>query len=125
MHTTLKYLLLCISLFSLFGCASTPEDDRRSASTSDELSIDDRVARLKLGMTKQQVIAIMGDNYRPAGRTQSAQGTMEGMHYLPGFGSRYATALKRSYSFGIAGRRDPNGVMLQLKDGRLANISQF
>ena len=76
-------------------------------------------------MTKQQVIAIMGDNYRPAGRTQSAQGTMEGMHYLPGFGSRYATALKRSYSFGIAGRRDPNGVMLQLKDGRLANISQF
>jgi hypothetical protein len=76
-------------------------------------------------MTKPQVIAIMGDNYHPAGRTQSAQGTMEGMHYRPSFGSRYATALKRSYSFGIAGRRDPNGIMLQLKNGRLANISQF
>jgi hypothetical protein len=73
---------------------------------------------------------------------------------MPSFGRRYATALKRNYSFlsstvvsfhcgsmifdgaticsimaagfhGTAGRRDTNGVMLQLKDGRLSNITQF
>lgn len=128
MQTTLKHLLLCIATLSLLGCASTPDDNRHTTATtaeSDELPFDDRVSRLKLGMTKQQVISIMGDNYLPGGRNLSAQGSFEGMRYMPSFGSRYATALKRNYSFGIAGRRDTNGVMLQLRDGRLANISQF
>ena len=126
MHATLKHLFLSIAILAMCGCASTPQDNaRNNEHKADEPSFDAKVSQLKLGMTKHQVIAIMGDNYLPAGRTQSAQGSFEGLHYMPSFGSRYATALKREYSFGLAGRRDTNGIMLQLKDGRLANISQF
>lgn len=116
----LYHFLIAILLFA--GCASSPEP---ASTASDDSSFESRVERLRLGMTKQQIIAIMGDNYRPGGKTRSTHGSHETMAYLPSFGSRYATALKRNYSFGIAGRHDANAVTLHLQNGRLSNIAQF
>ena len=74
-------------------------------------------------MSKAQVIAIMDDDGQSFGRSLSAQGAIETIHFMPRFGQRYATALKREFSLGWAGRSDPNGATMMFKDGRLSSIS--
>ncbi len=126
----MRSILVALTVSMLAACASSPDTDRQTARSAeradaDEDDFDTRLSRLKLGMSRSQVIAILGDNYLPGGRSQSAQGTFETLTYQPGFGSRYATGLIRGYSFGVAGRKRTNGAALQLKDGRLTNITQF
>ena len=127
----IRSVLTAFAVSMLAACASSPATGRQSARAAetdhdeDEDDFDTRLSKLKIGMSRSQVIAIMGDNYYPGARSQSAQGSFETLMYQPGFGSRYATALIRGYSFGIAGRKRTNGTALQIKDGRLSNITQF
>ncbi|MCX6855554.1 MAG: hypothetical protein NTV80_11700 [Verrucomicrobia bacterium] len=125
MNRLLLQLGLMATLFCTYGCSSTSTStESGNEPVVEEASFDTKVSRLKIGMSKQQVFAIMGDDYTQMGRMQSAQGSFEGLHYTPNYGSRLATTFKRQYTLGIAGRNDTTGVTLQLQNGRLSSINQ-
>lgn len=129
----LKYsfvLPAALATVLLSGCASDQprtSDHHRAAATRredpEDRPLEDRAARLRLGMSKSQVVAIMGDNYHSGGMSQSAQGTIETWFYQPGFGSRYARALKSEYTFGLSGHEHMDGVHLVFQNGRLSHIN--
>jgi hypothetical protein len=125
-----KSVFFAFAISMLGACASSPDTGHQTARTAesekpDEDSFDVRLSRLKLGMSKSQVIAIMGDDYLPGGRSLTDRGTFETLTYEPSFGNRSATALIRSYSFGAAGRKRTDGATLQFREGHLAGIHQF
>lgn len=112
------------------GCASqapTPKPASAPAATvsqeEEEIPFETRVAKLRLGMSKSQVTAIMDDEGQSLHRSLSDQGNVETVLYAPNFGQRYSTALKRQFSLGFAGRSDPNGTVLMFKNGRLSSVS--
>ncbi len=127
--------LLAFSAVMLMSCASANKEGRPSAAAAqedekdedkpDEDSFDARLAKLKLGMSKQQVITIMGEDGVHGPKSQSAMGTLESISYQPNFGHRYATALMRAYTLGNAGANRTDGAHLQFKDGKLTSINQF
>jgi hypothetical protein len=121
---------LCLATLLLAGCASDEprhSGDHRAAATRrvdpEDRLLEERADRLRIGMSKSQVISIMGDNYRSGGMSQSAQGTTESWFYQPGFGTQYARALKSNYTFGLSGHSGVNGVSLFFQNGRLSHIN--
>ena len=104
--------------------ASPPPAQPQAAQLEAESeSYDSRISKLKLGMTKAQVVSIMDDEGQSVNRSLTPQGTIETVIYTPAFGQRYATALKREFSLGFAGRSDPNSTVMMFKDGRLSSVS--
>lgn len=98
---------------------------RQAAAEAEENypAFEERTAKLKLGMSKARVAAIMDDEGRSVSKTLSPQGAMETVVYTPDFGQRYSTALRRQFSLGFAGMSDPNGAVLTFKNGALFSIS--
>ncbi len=129
-------MVLCVSAVSFWtGCASAPAPSsgpvaakaRAPSPAAEEEAetppFETRIARLRLGMSKARVAAIMGDEGHSAHRGLSAQGNTETVVYTPDFGQRYSTALRRQFSLGFAGMSDPNGSVLTFRNGALLSIS--
>jgi hypothetical protein len=119
----LRVSILATCLFTL-GCASKTTESANKADIEEDDTFDTKVSKLKIGMTKQQVLAIMGDDYTQMGKGLTAHGSFEGLCYTPNYGRRLATALKRQYTLGIAGRNDTTVVTLQFQNGLLSTINQ-
>lgn len=122
----------------MVGCASSPSAPGPAGSAARNASqtkvaqqeeeenypaFEERIAKLKLGMSKARVAAIMDDEGHSAHKSLSAQGQIETVVYTPDFGQRYSTALRRHFSMGFAGMSDPDGAVLTFKNGALSSIS--
>ena len=123
-------LALAMTAFGLIGCAShqpetsrPPEQAEAAQQEEESETFESRISKLKLGMTKAQVVSIMDDEGQSVNRSLTPQGTIETVIYTPNFGQRYATALKREFSLGFAGRSDPHSSVMMFKDGRLSSVS--
>ncbi len=131
--TISRFCILLATACIMAGCSSQQSADRRAERRAEDRREDElasqplrtRVSRLRLGMTKAQVVAVMGDEGRSLNVSQSEHGTLETVQYSPGFGSRYVSALKSSYTFGLAGHEGLEGATLLFKNGHLSNISSF
>jgi len=120
---TFRNLVVAVATCLLLGCSSSTPVPETVSPEVETASFDTQVSRLKLGMSRAQVTAIMGYEGDAGGKSQTTQGTFETVYFMPNFGQRYSTALKRQFSLGFAGRSDPDGAAVGFKNGRVFTIT--
>ena len=66
-----KWICMCIVALLLTGCRSVFE----------AYNLDSRMKKIELGMTKKQVVSILGKNYETAGARLTPEGPVESISY--------------------------------------------
>lgn len=66
-----KWMCMLIVIFLMTGCRSI----------FDSYNMDGRMKKIELGMTKKEVISILGKSYETAGARMSADGPVESISY--------------------------------------------
>ena len=70
----IKYVLLAgLSVYLFTSCGAT---------LSNALAADSNIQKLELGMTKQEIVSIMGDTYKRLEVKQTSEGYRETLGYL-------------------------------------------
>jgi hypothetical protein len=130
MPPSLRFLLTATALIGLAACDSNNSGSTRgsshgAASHGDHGShdFDANLHRLRKGMSRSQVNEIMQSRGDVLERADSGNGQLEIVRYYRTTGSSYARALKRNYTFGLAGREGASYAVVTFRNGRLSHIA--